>query len=343
MKKKLLALAIGAAVAAPMAAQAQIQQKWFGFAQLWGEYGTNANTSKGGLGFGADRVRIGYVLKDGNVSAKLQADFNKTSSSNTNYDLPAIIKDMAASYKTFGHKFTIGQFKAPIGMDFNTSGKKLDITKRGMEKALVFERALGFMVSGKAGAVTYDLFLGNPAVRSKVIDVKGGKPSKGITALRIGYNMGKQLHVEFSTGTSGGCSTTGSSSNTQCNGNDYTVAVTDIAAKYKMGAMTFKLENISATGIKGGSENASTLLLHAGYMLNKKTELVARYYGASTNKAGSDSSASNIYLGANLFLGSNKTNGRLQLNYVISHASSYTGTNAGYSDDMILTQYQVSF
>ncbi len=342
MKKKLLALAIGAAVAAPMAAQAQIQQKWFGFAQLKAEYGTDSSVAAtGGLGFGADRVRIGYKLKDGNVSAKLQVDFNKDGASSTGYDLPATIKDMAASYKAFGHKFTIGQFKTPVGMDFNTSGKKLDITKRGMEKKLVFERAAGFMVSGKAGAITYDLFMGNPAVRSKLVTISG-KPNNGTIAYRVGYNMGKQLHVEVSGGTTGSC--LGADAAGLCaSGKDASTSVFDIAAKYKMGAMTFKLENISATGIKGGSENASTLLLHAGYMLNKKTELVARYYGASTNKTGSDSSASNIYLGGNLFLGSNKTNGRLQINYVISHANSYTGTNKGYTENMILSQYQVSF
>jgi len=57
----------------------------------------------------------------------------------------------------------------------------------------------------------------------------------------------------------------------------------------------------------------------------------------------------NTYLGVNFYLGSNKTNGRLQLNYVISGGDNLGSTNAydgkakGYTDDAFLAQYQVSF
>jgi hypothetical protein len=54
-------------------------------------------------------------------------------------------------------------------------------------------------------------------------------------------------------------------------------------------------------------------------------------------------------LGANFFLGSNKTNGRIQVNYVISggddagSTTPFAGTAKGYTDDALLAQYQVSF
>ena len=57
----------------------------------------------------------------------------------------------------------------------------------------------------------------------------------------------------------------------------------------------------------------------------------------------------NTYVGANFFLGSNKTNGRVQVNYVIvggddiDSTTPYNGVATGFSDNALLTQYQMSF
>ena len=65
----------------------------------------------------------------------------------------------------------VGEFKTPVGMDFNVSGKKLDITQRGVEKKLVLERSLGAMVSGRkiGDMFSYDIGVFNPTNRSSAV------------------------------------------------------------------------------------------------------------------------------------------------------------------------------
>ncbi len=341
MNNKLIALAIAASVtaglAAPLAASAAVETKWFGFTQI-----TAASKSQDkpndGFVFGADRVRIGYKLKDGNVFGKLQVDFNKTDKTNsTTGALPEIIKDAVAGYKfSNASKVSMGQFKTPLGMDFNVSGKKLDITKRGMEKKLVLERTQGVMLSGRgiAGGLGYDVFYGNVAARSSAVNT-GTKGKDHTTVARITYDMGRLMHVELATGKS-----------TVNGGTDY--KVTDFAMAYHRGPTTGKFEYIVGKGAKNVATAKETVwYLHYGYRFSRKFEGVVRYYDAKDDS--NSRKLTNTYIGANLFLGSNKTNGRLQLDYVLvggdkkGSANAYNGTAKGYTDNAILVQYQVSF
>ncbi len=339
MKKNLIAMAVAASLVAPMAAQAKPEVKWFGFAQITAESlsqnkGTTPPTD--GFVFGADRVRIGFKLKDGPVFGKLQVDFNKTDSTAAIGTLPQIIKDVVVGYKfSNAAKVSAGQFKTPLGMDFNISGKKLDITKRGMEKKLVLERAAGVMLSGRkiAGGFGYDIFYGNPAGRSSAVNT-GTTGNDNTTVFRVMYDMGKMLHIEASTGTS-----------TTNGGEDY--KVTDFAAAYKGGPLTVKAEYIKGTDIRNTAGRDETVwYLHGGYAVNKTVELVVRHYNGK--REDTDRTLTNTYLGVNLFLGSTKTNGRVQLNYVMTggdDAGSSTPYNGlgGYTDNAILAQYQMSF
>ena len=335
MNKKLIALAVAAAVAAPMSVQAKPQVKWFGFAQMTMEK-RDQDTPNDGLKFGGDRIRIGFKLKDGNVFGKLQIDFNKTDSGPSGVAIPQIIKDAEVGYKfSNAAKVKLGIFKTPIGMDFNTSGKKLDITKRGMEKKLVLERTTGIMLSGRkiGGGFGYDIFYGDPSGRSSAVN-QGVRGTDNTTAIRVMYDMGKMLHVEASTGTS-----------EYANGVDYDV--TDVAVRYKSGPLTVKAEYITGSNVLHVQGRDETVwFLHGGYMLNKTTELVARYY--SGKRDDTNTKLSNLFLGVNLFLGSTKTDGRLQINYVVTggdDAGSSTPYNglAGYRDNALLVQYQMSF
>ncbi|NOZ37100.1 MAG: hypothetical protein GXP11_03335 [Gammaproteobacteria bacterium] len=349
MNNKLIALAVAASVtaglAAPLAASAAVESKWFGFTQITAE-SKSQDKPNDGFVFGADRVRIGYKLKDGNVFGKLQIDFNKATSNgvsgskvvNKNGVLPEIIKDAVVGYKfSNASKVSLGQFKTPLGMDFNTSGKKLDITKRGMEKKLVLERAAGVMLSGRriAGGFGYDIFYGNPAGRASAVGTNGTVGKDHTTVARVSYDMGKLMHVELATGKS-----------TVNGGTDY--KATDFAMAYKRGPMTGKFEYIVGKGAKNQASAKETVwLLHYGYRFNKKFEGVVRYYDAKDDAT--NLKLTNMYIGANIFLGSNKTNGRLQLNYVLvggdkmGSANVYSGTAKGYTDSAILVQYQVSF
>ncbi len=347
MKNKLIALAVAASVtaglAAPLAASAAVETKWFGFTQITAK-SLSQNTGKTGFVFGADRVRIGYKLKDGKVFGKLQVDFNKATSNkisltkvkvvNKNGQLPEIIKDAVAGYKfSNASKLSLGQFKTPLGMDFNVSGKKLDITQRGMEKKLVLERDSGIMLSGRriAGGVGYDIFYGNPAGRSSAVGSNGTVGKDHTTVVRVSYDMGRLMHMELSTGKS-----------SYAAGSDYTV--TDFGMAYHRGPTTGKFEYIAGKGIGGvASAKEKVWYLHYGYQFNRKIEGVVRYYNAKNDATGKK--LTNTYIGANLFLGSNRTNGRLQLDYVLAGGdkTAYTGTTKGYTDNAILLQYQVSF
>ena len=331
MKNVIVAAAVAAAIAAPLSAQAKVSSKWFGFSQITAMSGGGG--ANDGLTFGADRVRIGYKLKDGNVYGGLQLDFNRKHETAKTGTLNEVIKDAYAGYKVNSAlNVKLGQFKTPIGMDFNTSGKKLDITKRGMEKGLVLERAAGAQISGKlGGGLSYAAFYGNPAGRSSAFG-NGTVGSDNSWAVRVAYDMGKSLHLEASTGATEDSA-----------GKDYTVW--DVAAKWKSGPLTVKFEYIDGENVKNtDGRNQTVWYLHGGYRLNKMLELVARYYDGESDNGGK-TQQSNTYLGANIFLGSTDQNGRLQVNYVLADGdgAAYTGVGTTYTDDIFLVQYQVSF
>ncbi len=356
MKKSIISLAVAAGLVASMPAQAgDVKVKWFGFAQITAQQLDQNSTNTpatDGLTFGADRVRFGFKIKDGNVFGKLQADLNKDGAGG-NGTLTDTIKDIEAGYK-FSNAASLkaGQFKTPVGMDFNVSGKKLDITKRGMEKKLVMERAAGVMLSGRkiANGIGYDLFYGNPAGRGSASASKTAGADVGDAnsmAARIMYDMGKMMHVELGYGVD-------ETSATGPTVDDYNVI--DLGFRMKMAAMTIKFEYIDGTSVRGVKDNDETVwYAHFGYNLGKTTELIVRHYQADQDRAittglqESSASLSNTYLGANFYLGSNKTNGRIQVNYVITGGddagtdNAYDGTAKGYTDNALLAQYQVSF
>ncbi|MFB6261859.1 MAG: porin, partial [Thiohalorhabdaceae bacterium] len=133
MRNKLVAAAITGLVAAP-GAHAAADVSWFGYNQITLEQqGENGNGNGSGFGFGADRIRIGYKAKfDNGAFSKLQVDFNRNLEDDRG-GLPRLIKDATVGYDFGPANVQAGMRKTPVGMDFNTSGKKLDITKRGME------------------------------------------------------------------------------------------------------------------------------------------------------------------------------------------------------------------
>ena len=339
MKKSLITLAIAAAVAAPMTVSAA-EAKFFGYSQITAAVGKGSvGNNNDSLRFGADRIRLGYKIKQGNAWGKLQADFLKSDNASS-IGVDEIIKDAVVGYKfSDAANVMAGVFKTPVGMDFNTSGKNLDITKRAMEKPLVLERAAGLMVSGRnLSGFGYDLGVFNPAQRSGAVDF-GAAGDATAYAGRVMYDMGKMLHVEASYGTS-----------TQDSGSaaeDYTVL--GLGGAYKMDAMTFKAEYVAGSSVLGVKDaDEAVWYLHGGYAINDTVEAVVRYYSATQSRpVGNDSTLGNAYLGANIYL-ADKNNARIQLNYVLASgdtdgADAYTGIAKGYTDDIFLAQFQVGF
>ncbi|MGV6817871.1 MAG: porin [Thiotrichales bacterium] len=358
MKKKLIVLAVTASSAAPAVVLAEIETKWFGFTQITAQQ-HDANGS-GNLVFGADRARIGFKLKDKKnpVYGGVQIDFNRGDiSAKREGTLPEIIKDAYGGYVFKDYLYLkAGQFKSPIGMDFNISGKKLDITTRSMEKDLVLERAAGVMFSGHkiSGGWGYDLFYGNAAGRSGAVAYNGGESGEANSyALRVKYDLARLIHVEAAYGVSeeaGGVNDPA----TQANENTEDYKVFDVAAAYNRGPLNVKAEYISGTNYKGMKDsNRAVFYVHSGYKVTSKVELVIRHYQGTYENTLTKADLSNTFLGATLFTGSNRFNGRLQINYVIAEGDiDILKENFGFRDrrasqgfleNALLAQYQISF
>ncbi len=314
----------------------ELQVKWFGYIQSTAELGdglaSGQTANDDGLRFGADRIRTGYKAKLGKAFSKLQVDFNKTGPN----ILPEIIKDAEVGYKFHNAaSIKMGIYKTPVGMDFNTSGAKLDITKRGMEKALVLERSLGLMLSGRkiGPGFSYDIGVFNPTTRSNVVS-QGIKGDDTAYAGRIMYDMGKTLHAEASYGESEQAGGVGSDN----------YKVFDIGAISHIGSATLKAEYISGENMQGNNGDQTVWFLHAGYKINPMFEPVIRHYQGEYANV----DLGNTFLGLNVFVNSAS---RLQLNYVFasgdtgydsSGAKVWTGVG-GYTDDVFLAQYQIIF
>lgn len=358
MQKKLIILAVIASAAAPAAVLAGIETKWYGFTQITvQQHDTDAN---GNPIFGADRTRIGFKVKDklNPIFGGVQIDFNRGDvSAKREGTLPEIIKDTYGGYKFNDYLYLkAGQFKTPIGMDFNISGKKLDITTRGMEKDLVLERAAGVMISGrkKTGGLGYDLFYGNPAGRSGAVAYQGGETGEvNSYALRVSYDLAKVIHVEAAFGVSGEAGGVDDPA-TIPNESTEDYEVFDVAASLKQGPLNLKAEYISGSNYEGIKDSDRTVFyIHGGYMVTPKVELVVRHYQGSYENTVTNADLSNTFLGATLFGGSNKLNGRLQLNYVIADGDTdILKADFGFKDrraspglleNALLAQYQISF
>jgi len=323
----------------------------FGFSQFTLESGDGVASSQDaeddGLRVGADRVRIGYKIWWGKVFSKLHLDFNRPDIAKSKAGLPEIIKDAQVGYKfDKAAFFTIGMFKTPVGMDFNIPGKHLDITKRGMEKALVLERSVGAMLSGSdvmGTGLGYDIGYFQPTTRSKAVGTKDADgnellPTVGednAYAARLRYDYGKMVHAEVSYGLSenaGGADT-----------NDYKVWDAAIAL-HPMKELTLKGEYIDGSDVKGtAGKDQQVWYLHAGYQVTPMVEPVIRYYYG--NEDLHDTDLSNLFVGLNINLLPKKRHAaRIQVDYVVASGDGWDWKGVGgYKDDAFLAQFQVSF
>lgn len=331
----------------------EMKVKFFGFTQVTAESGdglAKSDTDKrDGLRFGADRVRFGIKANMNNIFGKLQVDFQKSDDDTKLGQMDEIIKDAEIGYK-FSNELSVkaGQFKTPVGMDFNISGASLDITKRGMEKKLVLERALGAMVSGREirGMFGYDVGVFNPANRSSAVengsndDDAYGAPGNNLAyAARAMFDKGN-IHAEVSFGLS-------EEASGKADSEDYSVL--NLGVSYTLQDLILKGEYIAGSNVKGvDGADEDVWYLHAGYRFDPMFEGVLRHYQASDDL--NDKDLGNTYLGLNIFLNENVIKAaRIQLNYVFVSGDKgfgddrYTGTTAGYLENVFLAQFQMAF
>jgi len=315
---------------------------FWGFAQLTAEHREDRDNDD--VTFDADRVRAGVKWSWNSVFAGLHVDLNNTGDA-PNETLDRFIRDAFGGYKfSNAASIKVGQFKTPVGMSFNMSGKKLPLTKRPLTDRYGLDRTLGLMVSGRKidsgfGSFGYDVGVFNPATRAAqvsdtALDQSGDANAYAIRAM---YDYRKTLHLEASYGTS---EEAGGAENSE----DYNVY--DIGAILSYGPMRFRAEFIEGENVRGvEDQDVQTYFLEGSYRINPKFELTARFEDSSADTPAGHSDLQNIYFGVTSFLLGSETNGRVQLNYVTTSGDedSFPGFGGGFRGDAILAQFQVSF
>lgn len=309
----------------------------FGYAQLTAEKVEPSD----GLDFDADRVRAGVKYDGQAFFGGLLLDFNVPNAGDrTPGTLVNVIKDVYVGWRMDPiWSLKLGQFKTPIGMDFNIPGEDLDISKRGLEKSLVLERDPGLMLSARALGPGFGVDIGifNPAGRSGATAHEAAQSGNANAfAARVLFDR-QQLHLEASIGNSeeaGGVGT-----------RDYEVI--DIAVAWRNERIVLKSEWIVGENIFGvDGRNEDVIYAHLGYKSQRNLEWIARHYWANSNTAGTaDTDLSNTYLGLNFWPSvSGPLSLRIQLNYVLADGDVGTFTGlGGYRDDAVLAQVQISY
>lgn len=332
---------------------------FWGFSQLTVEQ-FDRDSDRDGVEFDADRVRFGAKMKWGKWFGNLHFDANDTRCCQGDNDtqqqkrvggLDTFIRDANAGYKfSNAAKIKVGQFKTPLGMAFNGSGKKLPLPKRTFTDRLAFDRTLGLMLSGrkiggaKDSGLGYDLFFGNPVGRAGTArQSKDQVGDEHTWVARAMYDMGKNFHVEASygeVGEAGGPST-----------EDLETFDVGISGKLSPN-LAYRSEFIQADNVRGvDGDEEEAWFVELSYAFNKMLQGVIRYEGADFEDAdAADSDIRAMEVGVNMYLGQNKTNNRVQISYrsVSGDEEDYKGRAAtgGFADhkwDAILGQVQFSY
>lgn len=311
-----------------------------GFAQLTAEAIDDAD----GVDFGADRVRAGARFSAGDFGGALVLDFNVPNAGDrTPGTLTNVIKDVFVDWRFRpGWRARVGQFKTPLGMDFNVPGNALDITKRGMERALVFERDPGAMLSARdlVAGLGFDVGVFNPAGRSgATMHTSAQEGEANAYVGRLHWDV-ENLHAEAAYGVSEEAGGPGTE--------DY--AALDIGLRYRLEALTLKAEWLEGSDIRGvDGQDERVVYAHADYRLSPVLGLVLRHYDTHSDDAvGVESDLGNTYLGVNLYPELDAPlQLRVQVNAVIESGdgAGFGGIADGarFTDDGVLAQLQVGF
>jgi len=329
--KKILVL--GAATAMSFGAAAA-DMSWGGYAQIEGKSGEGTNSSTTGRGMKFDQGLVRFIAKaDGTRHyGKVQMDFHHTNG--------AVAKDIILGYK--GNKFAnfrVGKMKEPLGMEFNEPGHARDFVDSGYTQALGFGRMVGGQLYGDLVAgLSYNLFFGNP-------NNDGQNGTDNLYGINLAYDR-NTFHFQAGLGIDEDASN-------NLGGED--VKLTNVAARYGLGALTLKAEYMKK---ELGVYSWSSIYAHVGYKFADNMEFAVRHFinnetDDTVNKV-VESDISNTWLGFNYWV---DKAARFQFNYVLvsgddrdtkSTTSGTTTTQAwdesgAFTANAFLAQYQVKF
>ena len=359
---------------------------FFGFSQLEMRGGDGSKIGKDGdpdVSFHAQRIRLGWKYAAGDVRAKVFIDFNKDSSANNSgtgigggvsgIGVPDNIKDAFVAYR-FNKAFIpkMGVIKMPHGMSFTMPGWNLDIAERGLDKALVLERNMGLMFSGRDigfgnyGKVSgyemghekawkgfgYDVMIANQAGRSAAV-TKAQEGKGNSYAVRGMFDWTEALHIEASYALS---EKAGGTLATVTDKEDYKSY--NIGLDSNLGQLGLKAEYIAGYNTKGRKDyDESAYSVTAQYAINNMFEPTIKHIqGEAKNPNDGSTSLGNTYLGLNVFFAQfndkfdrnskrNRNAHKVVFNYVVASGDTdgdYKGLK-GVKDNMWIMQWQAKF
>jgi len=336
MKRSVLVgILLASNYALPAAAEQDIDLHIRGYAQLTAEHVNGVDDT---VSFGAERARPRIAVDAGRWSAAMQLDFAVDDLGDHRPGaLANVIMDLYVSYRLSDkYSFRFGQYKTPLGLDFNMPAHQLDITKRGMEAGLILNRAFGAMLTGNQilPGLSYDIGLFNSPGRSKATDYVDSQVGQDLGKVaRLRYDN-SNWHAELSHGIADEAGGPGS--------NDY--AVSDLALRFAPERWTIKAEWIQGCDVLGLAGRKETVgYLHIAYDLTPGLELVARHYAGRSRIDSVTTGLDNTYFGITKhFATQSRLQARLQANYVIASGdrAAYSGLR-GYRDDALLLQLQL--
>ncbi|MHB1528527.1 MAG: porin [Acidiferrobacteraceae bacterium] len=366
-KQRILAVSLGIALMAPVAAFASQPTVW-GYGQVLAGQNTDMTAAKG-MGFSLNRIRLGVKGNaTSDISYLFQYSFDKGNS--------GVIRDAAVGLNMLPFaELEVGQFKTPVGQEFQVSGAKLQFINRNMGTNLLPQRDIGLMVHNKNGSgygLNYALGLFNNAnvsdTNAKVLvgdayqypdtgaQTPGGSvPGKYLVAARVGYGMGKMMNFEVSGDEQ-------AVNNAASPGSPSDILTWDAGLAGNMAGAEYGLEYVrtihpfigttSFTGTPpvpgiatGGflSTPASDWYVYAGYKLMRRIEPVIRF-----DRLEADGSVDNTTLGVNYDFTTRKAYPtKLQVNYIIPSSNKTTAVDQAlpgvYTSHTLQVELQVGF
>jgi hypothetical protein len=263
--------------------------------------------------FGFDRVRIRLAGKLNEIMKyKLQVDFTKSAKAIGNDgSTPGMINYAELIFNVYKTvNLSVGKFKTPLGMEWNTGPHSLDFVKRGLGQAFVFHFDAGAMLHaaniGKPGfGFAAGIFNFGP---NKANDV--GDPAQGQDYTLVG-RISLDPHKKFHAEVFGGSALT--SIEEQKNVNLYGAGV-----KAKLfGKLQLKGELLSREDAQNSSSDGTNYYIQAGYQIHPKFEPTVKYENLDVTYDAKDQG--NLTLGLNIFLNPEvKKQSKIQVNYVSS-------------------------
>lgn len=315
--------------------QAPIDFDWQAFAQLTAE---SVEERSGGVEFDNERLRFRGQVSADRLSGVLQVD---AAVSDPGDDRPGTLAngllDLYVNYQ-INERFDVrfGQFKTPLGMDFNRPAANLEITKRGPEFALTLNRGIGLMLSGDLAVpgLAFDVGVFNVPGRSAATDFATTQVGEDHAAVgRVRFDR-ERWHAELAHGRVSNAGGPGTRA----------YDATDAAVSYTTPKWLVRAEWISGDHVRGDTDRRERVYyLHGGYSISPTIDLLARHYRSRSTIGAATSALTNTYLGITATLHDQpQLNARLQLNYVIAGADrlNYTGLR-GFRDNALLVQLQM--